>query len=30
MVKFAIDAGGADNITVVLIPYLAPDNETPE
>jgi serine/threonine protein phosphatase PrpC len=27
MVKFAIDAGGADNITVVLIPYLGP--ETP-
>ena len=27
MVKFAIEAGGADNITVVLIPYLAP--ETP-
>ena len=27
MVKFAIDAGGADNITVVLIPYLSP--ETP-
>ena len=25
MVKFAIDAGGADNITAVLIPYLAPD-----
>src|SRR5271166_1446403 len=25
MVKFAIDAGGADNITVVLIPYLAPE-----
>jgi serine/threonine protein phosphatase PrpC len=24
MVKFAIDAGGADNITVVLIPYLSP------
>jgi serine/threonine protein phosphatase PrpC len=28
MVKFAIDAGGADNITAVLIPYLGP--ETPE
>ncbi len=27
MVQFAIDAGGADNITAVLIPYLAP--ETP-
>ena len=27
MVKFAIDSGGADNITVVLIPYLSP--ETP-
>ncbi|MGH3180756.1 MAG: PP2C family protein-serine/threonine phosphatase [Streptosporangiaceae bacterium] len=27
MVKFAVDAGGADNITVVLIPYLDP--ETP-
>ena len=27
MVKFAIEAGGADNITVVLIPYLGP--ETP-
>jgi serine/threonine protein phosphatase PrpC len=27
MVKFAVDAGGADNITVVLIPYLGP--ETP-
>ena len=27
MVKFALDAGGADNITVVLIPYLGP--ETP-
>ena len=27
MVRFAIDAGGADNITVVLIPYLGP--ETP-
>ncbi len=27
MVKFALDSGGADNITVVLIPYLAP--ETP-
>jgi serine/threonine protein phosphatase PrpC len=27
MVKFAVDAGGADNITVVLIPYLSP--ETP-
>jgi hypothetical protein len=26
-VKFAIDAGGADNVTVVLIPYLGP--ETP-
>jgi serine/threonine protein phosphatase PrpC len=25
LVKFAIDAGGADNITAVLIPYLAPD-----
>ena len=25
MVKFAIDAGGADNITVVLIPYLGPE-----
>jgi PPM family protein phosphatase len=25
MVKFAIDAGGADNITVVLIPYLDPE-----
>jgi serine/threonine protein phosphatase PrpC len=27
MVRFAVDAGGADNITVVLIPYLGP--ETP-
>jgi len=27
MVEFAVDAGGADNITVVLIPYLGP--ETP-
>ena len=27
MVKFAIEAGGADNITAVLIPYLGP--ETP-
>jgi len=27
LVKFAIDAGGADNITAVLIPYLGP--ETP-
>ena len=27
MVKFAVDAGGADNITAVLIPYLGP--ETP-
>jgi serine/threonine protein phosphatase PrpC len=27
MVKFAVDSGGADNITVVLIPYLGP--ETP-
>ena len=27
MVKFAIDAGGADNITVVLIPYLGPEPE---
>lgn len=27
MVRFAIDAGGGDNITVVLIPYLGP--ETP-
>ena len=27
MVKFAVDAGGADNVTVVLIPYLGP--ETP-
>ena len=25
MVKFAIDAGGADNIHVVLIPYLGPE-----
>jgi serine/threonine protein phosphatase PrpC len=25
MVKFANDAGGADNITVVLIPYLSPE-----
>jgi serine/threonine protein phosphatase PrpC len=25
LVKFAIDAGGADNITAVVIPYLAPD-----
>jgi serine/threonine protein phosphatase PrpC len=25
LVKFANDAGGADNITAVLIPYLAPD-----
>jgi serine/threonine protein phosphatase PrpC len=25
MVKFAVDAGGADNITVVLIPYLGPE-----
>jgi serine/threonine protein phosphatase PrpC len=25
MVKFALDAGGADNITVVLIPYLGPE-----
>jgi serine/threonine protein phosphatase PrpC len=27
MVQFANDAGGADNITAVLIPYLGP--ETP-
>ena len=27
MVRFAVDAGGADNITAVLIPYLGP--ETP-
>ena len=26
MVKFAIEAGGADNITVVLIPYLDPED----
>ena len=26
MVKFAIDAGGADNITVVLVPYLGPES----
>jgi PPM family protein phosphatase len=25
MVQFAVDAGGADNITVVLIPYPAPE-----
>jgi hypothetical protein len=25
MVKFAIEAGGADNITAVLIPYLGPE-----
>ena len=25
VVKFAINAGGADNITAVLIPNLAPD-----
>jgi serine/threonine protein phosphatase PrpC len=25
MVKFAIDAGGGDNITAVVIPYLAPE-----
>jgi serine/threonine protein phosphatase PrpC len=25
LVKFAIDAGGAENITAVVIPYLAPD-----
>jgi serine/threonine protein phosphatase PrpC len=25
MVKFAIDAGGADNITAVVIPYLGPE-----
>jgi serine/threonine protein phosphatase PrpC len=25
MVKFAVDAGGADNITAVLIPYQAPE-----
>jgi hypothetical protein len=25
-VKFAVDAGGADNITAVLIPYHAPDS----
>jgi serine/threonine protein phosphatase PrpC len=25
MVKFAVDAGGADNITAVLIPYHAPE-----
>ena len=25
MVRFAVDAGGADNITVVLIPYPAPE-----
>jgi serine/threonine protein phosphatase PrpC len=25
LVNYAIDAGGADNITAVLIPYLAPD-----
>jgi len=25
MVKFAVDAGGADNITAVLIPYLGPE-----
>jgi hypothetical protein len=28
MVKFAVEAGGADNITAVLIPYHAP--ETPD
>ena len=27
MVRFAVEAGGADNITAVLIPYLGP--ETP-
>ena len=25
MVTFAIEAGGADNVTVVLIPYLGPE-----
>jgi hypothetical protein len=25
MVKFAIDAGGVDNISTVLVPYLSPD-----
>ena len=30
MVQFAIDAGGADNITVVLIPYPRPDAPDPE
>jgi hypothetical protein len=25
MVRFAVDAGGADNITAVLIPYPAPE-----
>jgi serine/threonine protein phosphatase PrpC len=25
MVQFAVDAGGGDNITVVLIPYPAPE-----
>jgi serine/threonine protein phosphatase PrpC len=29
MVKFAVDAGGADNITVVLIPYLGPETPDP-
>jgi len=24
MVRFAVEAGGADNITAVLIPYSAP------
>jgi serine/threonine protein phosphatase PrpC len=28
-VKFAVDAGGADNITVVLIPYLGPETPDP-
>ena len=30
MVQFAIDSGGADNITVVLIPYPRPDAPDPE
>jgi serine/threonine protein phosphatase PrpC len=29
LVRFAIDAGGADNITAVLIPYPAPDAPDP-
>jgi serine/threonine protein phosphatase PrpC len=30
MVQFAIDSGGADNITVVLIQYPRPDAPDPE